>query len=138
MCGPVRPLLYEEEPTLPRGLMLIDTPDFDSILEDNRLASESLLTVADLVVAVVTRHSYQNKAVVTFLERWLQHGRPWMLVYNEAGDAEIARAAGKAQLEPDAAPVPSATLANSGPKTGSRNLSGSTMRRMRSLRRLRR
>lgn len=85
-------LLYAEEPGLPRGLMLIDTPDFDSILEDNRLASESLLTVADLVVAVVTRHSYQNKAVVTFLERWLQHGRPWMLVYNEASDADVARA----------------------------------------------
>ncbi|MFM8410562.1 MAG: dynamin family protein [Alphaproteobacteria bacterium] len=84
-------LLYEEESSLPRGLMLIDTPDFDSILEDNRLASESLLTVADLVVAVVTRHSYQNKAVVTFLERWLQHGRPWMLVYNEASDADVAR-----------------------------------------------
>jgi hypothetical protein len=71
--------------------MLIDTPDFDSILEDNRLASESLLAVADLVIAVVTRHSYQNKAVVTFLERWLQHGRPWMLVYNEAVGADVAR-----------------------------------------------
>lgn len=84
-------LLVDEEPGMPAGLMLIDTPDFDSILEDNRLASESLLAVADLVVAVVTRHSYQNKAVVTFLERWLQHGRPWMLVYNEASDAEVAR-----------------------------------------------
>ena len=70
--------------------MLIDTPDFDSILEDNRIASESLLAVADLVIAVVTRHSYQNRAVVRFLERWLQHGRPWMLVYNEASDAEVA------------------------------------------------
>jgi hypothetical protein len=73
-------------------LMVIDTPDFDSILEDNRLASESLLAVADLVIAIVTRHSYQNKAVVRFLERWLQHGRPWMLVYNEASDVAVARA----------------------------------------------
>ena len=84
-------LLVAEEARLPAALMLIDTPDFDSILEDNRLASESLLAVADLVIAVVTRHSYQNKAVVRFLERWLQHGRPWMLVYNEAVDAEVAR-----------------------------------------------
>ncbi|MGH7785750.1 MAG: GTPase, partial [Candidatus Binatia bacterium] len=83
-------LLVAAEAHLPPMLMLIDTPDFDSILEDNRLASESLLAVADLVIAVVTRHSYQNKAVVRFLERWLQHGRPWMLVYNEAIDAEVA------------------------------------------------
>lgn len=88
-------LLVDEEPGMPAGLMLIDTPDFDSILEDNRLASESLLAVADLVIAVVTRHSYQNKAVVTFLERWLQHGRPWMLVYNEASDGEVARVHGE-------------------------------------------
>ena len=84
-------LLVAEEPGLPPALMLIDTPDFDSILEDNRLASESLLAVADLVIAVVTRHSYQNKAVVRFLEHWLQHGRPWMLVYNEAVDGDVAR-----------------------------------------------
>jgi len=85
-------LLVAEDTTLPPMLMLIDTPDFDSILEDNRVASESLLAVADLVIAVVTRHSYQNKAVVRFLERWLKHGRPWMLVYNEATDLEVARA----------------------------------------------
>jgi hypothetical protein len=84
-------LLLAEVPQLPPMLMLIDTPDFDSILDDNRIASESLLAVADLVIAIVTRHSYQNKAVVDFLERWLQHGRPWMLVYNEASDADVAR-----------------------------------------------
>ncbi len=84
-------LLLAEDVTLPRGLLLIDTPDFDSILADNRVASESLLAVADLIIVIVTRHSYQNKAVVEFLHRWLRHGRPWMLVYNEAGDAPVAR-----------------------------------------------
>jgi hypothetical protein len=80
--------------TLPPTLMLIDTPDFDSILHDNRLASESLLAVADLVVAIVTRHTYQNRDVVEFLDTWLDHGRPWILVYNEATDADVARAHG--------------------------------------------
>lgn len=83
-------LLVAAETGLPAGLMLIDTPDFDSILEDNRLASESLLAVADLVIAVVTRHSYQNRAVVDFLQDWLAHGRPWLLVYNEAADRPTA------------------------------------------------
>jgi len=98
-------LLVAEEQRLPAMLMLIDTPDFDSILEDNRLASESLLAVADLVIAIVTRHSYQNRAVVQFLERWLQHGRPWMLVYNEATDAEVA-AAHAAKLAADVGTAP--------------------------------
>jgi len=85
-------LLAVAEPGLPERLMLIDTPDFDSILEDNRLASESLLAVADVLIAIVTRHSYQNREVVRFLEQWFDHGRPWMLVYNEASDEEVARA----------------------------------------------
>jgi hypothetical protein len=85
--------------------MLIDTPDFDSILQDNRLASESLLAVADLVIAIVTRHTYQNRDVVQFLDGWLDHGRPWMLVYNEAIDADVARAHG-AKLAQDVGTPP--------------------------------
>jgi len=85
-------VLVATDDTLPPHIMLIDTPDFDSILDNNRLASESLLAVADLVVAVVTRHSYQNRAVVEFLEGWLAHGRPWLLVYNEAADRNTADA----------------------------------------------
>ena len=72
----------------PPGLLLIDTPDFDSVVEENRLASESLLAVADLVVLVVTRHTYQNRDVVHFLRRWLDCGRPWVLLYNEASGDE--------------------------------------------------
>jgi len=91
--SPVDPaeLIVEAIEAMPPNLLLIDTPDFDSILRDNRLASESLLAVADLVIAVVTRHSYQNQEVVTFLQGWLAHGRPWMLVYNEAINEEVAR-----------------------------------------------
>ncbi len=83
-------VLVAADPAFPPHVMLIDTPDFDSILENNRVASESLLAVADLVIAVVTRHSYQNRAVVEFLESWLAHGRPWILVYNEAIDRDTA------------------------------------------------
>jgi len=98
-------LLVAAEAALPPGLMLIDTPDFDSILEGNRLASESLLAVADLVIAVVTRHSYQNRAVVDFLHVWLAHGRPWLLVYNEAPDRDTA-AAHAAKLASDVGTPP--------------------------------
>jgi hypothetical protein len=81
-------LLVAEEPSLPVGLLLVDTPDFDSVARANRLASEALLQVVDLALVVVTRHTYQNAAVVHFLERWLAHGRPWALVYNESIQAE--------------------------------------------------
>lgn len=86
-----RELVIVREATLPAHLLLIDTPDFDSILTGNRAVSESLLAVADVVIVVVTRHSYQNLAVVDFFQEWLQHGRPWLLVYNEAIDADVAR-----------------------------------------------
>ena len=84
-------LLLVERDSLPTRVLLVDTPDFDSILAENRQASESLLKVADLAVVVVTRHTYQNREVVEFLESWLAHGRPWMLVYNESLGAEVTR-----------------------------------------------
>lgn len=76
---------------LPPHLLLIDTPDFDSIFPGNRRVSEALTAVADIVIAVVTRHSYQNRAVVTFFQEWLSNGRPWIIVYNEALDVSVAR-----------------------------------------------
>jgi len=102
-------VLVASDAALPAHVMLIDTPDFDSILDDNRIASESLLAVADLVIAVVTRHSYQNRAVVDFLEGWLAHGRPWVLVYNEALDRATA-AAHTAKLAADVGTPPLATF----------------------------
>lgn len=75
---------------VPSGLLLIDTPDFDSVALDNRRSSEALLAVCDLVIAVVTRHTYQNAEVVAMLRRWLRRGRPWMLVINEAPSEQVA------------------------------------------------
>ncbi|MCA9002071.1 MAG: 50S ribosome-binding GTPase, partial [Planctomycetes bacterium] len=83
-------LLATSAPELPPGLWLVDAPDFDSILEDHRGTAESLLSITDLAVVVVTRHSYQNLEVVEFLKRWLGSGRPWVLVYNEAPSPELA------------------------------------------------
>lgn len=88
--NPPEELLISSVADMPPGLLLIDTPDFDSIMLENRAASESLLAVADLALAVVTRHTYQNREVVEYLQRWLSHGRPWILVYNEAPNAELA------------------------------------------------
>lgn len=77
-------LLLVSVQDFPPGVLLIDAPDFDSILTQNRAATESLMQVADLAVVVVTRHTYHNELVVRFLEDWLRNQRPWVLVYNEA------------------------------------------------------
>ena len=82
----------------PPDVLLIDAPDFDSILTANRAASESLLQVADLALVVVTRHTYHNELVVRFLENWLRHGRPWALIYNEAYEDENITAEHAASL----------------------------------------
>lgn len=91
---------------LPDGLLLVDTPDFDSVAQDNRAASEALLRAVDLAVVVVTRHTYQNAEVVQFLRQWLSHGKPWALVYNESIDAATtAEHAGKLGQDVGATPV---------------------------------
>ncbi len=97
---------------LPPGLLLVDTPDFDSVAQENRAASEALLRAVDLALVVVTRHTYQNAEVVRFLGEWLAHGKPWALVYNESIDpettaehaAKLASDVGAAPLETFAAP----------------------------------
>lgn len=107
--GDAAELLLVEDPGLPPDLLLVDTPDFDSVHVENRAASESLLRVADLAVVVVTRHTYQNKEVVDFLETWLAHGRPWLLVYNESLGTDVTRAHA-AKLAEDLASPPVAVF----------------------------
>jgi hypothetical protein len=103
-------LLVVESERVPPGILLIDTPDFDSIARENRAASEALLAVADLVIVVVTKHSYQNAEVVEYLRRWLAQGRPWILVYNEAPSDELV-AAHAAKLAADVGSSPVARYA---------------------------
>jgi hypothetical protein len=74
------------------GLVLVDTPDFDSVVRDNRIRSEALLMTVDVLVFVVSRHSYQNAALVDVIRDAVGRGRPWVVVYNEAPDVETTRA----------------------------------------------
>lgn len=92
------------------GILLVDAPDFDSINERNRATAEALLRVTDLALVVVTRHTYQNRDVVAFLEEWLAHGRPWLCVYNEALSPELT-SAHVAKLADDVGAPPVATFA---------------------------
>jgi len=89
--GPPGRLFLTSTTTLPAGLVLVDTPDFDSVVRENRLRSEALLVTVDVVVFVVSRHTYQNAALVDVVQQAVGRGRPWVVVYNEAPEVETVR-----------------------------------------------
>ena len=90
--GPPGRLFLTSTATLPPGLVLVDTPDFDSVVRENRLRSEALLVTVDVLVFVVSRHTYQNAALVDVVQQAVGRGRPWVVVYNEAPELETVRA----------------------------------------------
>ena len=90
--GPPGRLFLTSTKTLPAGLVLVDTPDFDSVVRENRLRSEALLVTVDVVVFVISRHTYQNAALVDVVQQAVGRGRPWVVVYNEAPEVETVRA----------------------------------------------
>jgi hypothetical protein len=89
--GPAGRLYLVLAEAVPRGLVVMDTPDFDSIYRDNRERAEALLVTVDVLVFVISRQTYQNAALVDFLRTAVGHGRPYLLVYNEATREEVAR-----------------------------------------------
>jgi hypothetical protein len=105
--GPAGRLYLVLGEEVPAGLLLMDTPDFDSVYLQNRVNSEALLVTVDLVVFVVSRQTYQNAALVAFLRSVVGHGRPYLLVYNEA----VRPATTRAHLDKLAADVGHAPLA---------------------------
>ncbi|WP_044889891.1 GTPase domain-containing protein [Myxococcus hansupus] len=89
--GPPGRLYLVLSEAVPRGLLVMDTPDFDSVYRDNRERAEALLVTVDVLVFVTSRQTYQNAALVDFLRAAVGHGRPYLLVYNEATREEVAR-----------------------------------------------
>lgn len=89
--GPAGRLYLVLAEAVPRGLVVMDTPDFDSVYRDNRERAEALLVTVDVLVFVVSRQTYQNAALVDFLRTAVGHGHPYLLVYNEASREETAR-----------------------------------------------
>ncbi|THJ66283.1 ABC transporter [Arthrobacter echini] len=60
-------LLLRPEPTLPRGLALLDAPDVDSIADENRRLAAQLLAAADLWIFVTTANRYADAVPWTLL-----------------------------------------------------------------------
>ncbi|MFJ9904292.1 dynamin family protein [Streptomyces sp. NPDC101152] len=57
---PARVLRVETTDTLPRGLALLDAPDIDSLVADNRVLAAELICAADIWVMVTTAARYAD------------------------------------------------------------------------------
>ena len=75
---------------LPEGLALVDAPDIDSVVDDNRALASQLLDAADLWVFVTTAARYADAVPWGFLRRAARRGVELALVLNRvppgAGD----------------------------------------------------
>jgi hypothetical protein len=80
------PPLYVASPHVPRNLLLIDTPDFDTGIDGeliNRDLAEPLLRTAEVLVYVFTNAVYNNLSNTSFMADVVGGlgGRPTVLVY---------------------------------------------------------
>ena len=64
------------------GVTVIDSPDFDSVVDENREIADDLLAVADLCVFVTSAQRYADAVPWEFLERARQRALPIVFVVN--------------------------------------------------------
>ncbi len=87
-------LFVTETDRLPDRLVLLDTPDVDSIDTDHWTVAEHIRATGDVLVAVVTGEKYKDERVVAFFRRARESGRvvvPVMNKSNAADDFAVAR-----------------------------------------------
>ena len=70
------------EDDLLRGVTVIDSPDFDSVVDENRQIAEDLLAVADLCIFVTSAQRYADAVPWEFLERARRRSLPIVFVIN--------------------------------------------------------
>jgi hypothetical protein len=78
---------------LPPGLALVDAPDIDSVVDENRALASQLLDAADLWVFVTTAVRYADAVPWAFLRRAAQRGVGVALVLNRVppdAEAEVS------------------------------------------------
>lgn len=76
--------LEHGEPAL-ADLVLVDTPDLDSLEAQNRLMVEDLYLLSDLVIFVASEEKYADDVPFQFLRRILEDGKVCAVVVNKAG-----------------------------------------------------
>ncbi|HJR87074.1 MAG TPA: GTPase domain-containing protein, partial [Acidimicrobiia bacterium] len=75
-------LLVVSDRAAPKGLVIVDSPDFDSVEQHNRQLALDLLEKADLVIFVTTVTRYADQVPWLVLDRARQRGVPLLMVIN--------------------------------------------------------
>ncbi len=91
-------LFVVEAPELPDRLVLLDTPDVDSIERKNWGVADSIRAAGDVLIAVLTGEKYRDERVVSFFREALAAGREVIPLMNKA-NPENAYAVARRQLE---------------------------------------
>lgn len=82
--APAAALYVAESESLPDRLVLLDTPDVDSIERENWDVAEHIRALGDVIVAVVTGEKYRDERVVAFFRQAQRSGRVILPLMNKA------------------------------------------------------
>jgi len=83
-------LTIVEHAAVPRGLVVIDAPDLDSLLESNRETAHRLLEAADLWIFLTTAARYGDALPWDVLVRAAERGTSIAMVLNRVPDEALA------------------------------------------------
>jgi energy-coupling factor transporter ATP-binding protein EcfA2 len=73
------------------NLVMVDTPDLDSVEEENRRMAEDLYLLSDWIFFITSQEKYADEVPSLFLRRILEDGKPYQLILNKA-DASAVKA----------------------------------------------
>lgn len=73
---------FIEDPSIERGLVLVDAPDIDSIEHANRDLTDRLIEAADLALFVTTATRYADRVPWAVLDRVRERGLPLQVIVN--------------------------------------------------------
>lgn len=77
-------LYFREDPRTPANLIVLDTPDVDSVARVNWERADALRQSADLLLAVLTQQKYNDAAVKQFFRMAAEEGKEVIVVFNQA------------------------------------------------------
>lgn len=76
-------LFWREHPDSPDNLLILDTPDIDSVARINWERADHIRQSADVLVAVLTQQKYNDAAVKEFFRKAAQEDKLALVVFNQ-------------------------------------------------------
>lgn len=116
-----RALRIETAETLPQGLALLDAPDVDSLISDNRILAAELISAADVWVMVTTASRYADAVPWHLLRTAKEHDATLVTVLDRVPHqlvAEVSRQYGALLLKAGLGDVPRFTVPELPESTG--------------------